>query len=75
MLKIRIYKSTVLSLVLKRCEMWYLIFKEVHQLQECENKVLWEICGPMKDEVHEQCKISDNDDLLIYTRHLALVGY
>jgi hypothetical protein len=49
-LKIRIYKTIVLHVILYMCETWSLTLREEHRLGVFENRVL-RIFGPMRDEV------------------------
>jgi hypothetical protein len=50
-LKIRIYKTIILPVVLYGCETWSLTLREEHRLRVFENRVLRRIFGPKKDEV------------------------
>jgi hypothetical protein len=50
-LKIRIYKTTILSEVLYGCETLSLTLREEHRLGVFENRVLRRIFGPKRDEV------------------------
>jgi hypothetical protein len=50
-IKIRIYKTTVLPVVMYRCETWFLTLKEEHRLRVFENRVLRRIFGPKRDAV------------------------
>jgi hypothetical protein len=50
-LKIRIYKATILPVVLYGCEIWSLTIREEHRLRVFENRVLRRIFGPKRDEV------------------------
>jgi hypothetical protein len=50
-LKIRIYKTIILSVVLYRCETWSLTLREERRLRVFENRVLKRIFGPRRDEV------------------------
>jgi hypothetical protein len=49
--KIKIYKTIILPVVLYGCETWYLTLKEEHRLRVFENRVLRRIFGPKRDEV------------------------
>jgi hypothetical protein len=49
--KIRIYKTTVLPVVLYGYETLSLILREEHRLRVFENRVLRRIFGPKRDEV------------------------
>jgi hypothetical protein len=50
-LQIRIYKTTILPVVLYGCETWSLTLREEHRLEVFENRVLRRIFGPKTDEV------------------------
>jgi hypothetical protein len=50
-LKIRIYKTIILPVVLYGCETWSLTLREEHRLRVFENRVLRRIFGPKRDEV------------------------
>jgi hypothetical protein len=49
--KIKIYKSIILPVVLCGCETCYLALREEHRLGVLENKVLRSIFGHNKDEI------------------------
>jgi hypothetical protein len=48
--KIRIYKTIILPVVLYECETWALILRKAHRLRVFENRVLRRIFGPKRDE-------------------------
>jgi hypothetical protein len=50
-LKIRIYKTIILPVVLYGCETLSLTLREEHRLRVFENRVLRRIFGPNRDEV------------------------
>ena len=50
-LKIKIYRSIILSVVLYGCETWSLTVREERTLSLFENRVLRRIFGPKRDEV------------------------
>jgi hypothetical protein len=50
-IKIRIYKSKLLPVVLYGCETLSLTLREEHRLRVLENMVLRRIVGPKRDEV------------------------
>ena len=50
-LKIKIYRTIILPVVLYGCESWSLTLREERRLQIFENGVLRRIFGPKKDEV------------------------
>jgi hypothetical protein len=49
-LKINIYKTVILPVVLHGCEIWSLILREEHGLRVFEKRVLRGIFGPERDE-------------------------
>jgi hypothetical protein len=49
-LKIKIYKTVILPVVLYGCEIWYLRLKEETRLRVFENRVLRRIFGPQREE-------------------------
>jgi hypothetical protein len=49
--KVKIYKTIILPVVLCVCETWSVTLKEEHILRVFENRVLRRIFGPKKDEV------------------------
>jgi hypothetical protein len=50
-LKINIYRTIILLIVLYGCATWWLTLKEECSLRMFENRVLWGIFGPKRDEV------------------------
>ncbi|KAJ4438386.1 hypothetical protein ANN_14331 [Periplaneta americana] len=50
-LKVRIYKTVILPVVLYGCDTWTLTLREEHRLRVFENKVLRKIFGAKRDEV------------------------
>jgi hypothetical protein len=49
-LKIKIYKTVILPVVLYGCETWSLTLREEHRLRFFENRVLRKIFGPKNEE-------------------------
>jgi hypothetical protein len=49
--KIKIYKTIILPVILYGCETWSLTISEEHRLKVFENRVLRRIFGPKRDEV------------------------
>jgi hypothetical protein len=62
-LKIRIYKTIILPVVLYECETWSLALRGEHRLRVFENKVLRRIFGPKRDEVTGEWKKLHNEEL------------
>jgi len=50
-LKIKIYKTIILPIVLYGCETWSLILREERRLRVFENMVVRRISGSKRDEV------------------------
>jgi hypothetical protein len=50
-LKIKIYRTIILSVVLYGCETWSLTLREERRLKVFENRVLRRLFGPIRDEV------------------------
>jgi hypothetical protein len=61
-LKIKIYKTVILPVVLYGCETWSLILGEEHRLGVSENRVLRKISGPKREENGSWRKMH-NDEL------------
>jgi hypothetical protein len=62
-LKIRIYKTIILPVVLYGCETWSQTFREKCRLRVFENRVLRRIFGPKRDEVTGEWRKLDNKEL------------
>jgi hypothetical protein len=62
-LKIRIYKTMILPVVLNGCETWSLTLREEHRLRMFENRVLRKIFGLMRDEVTGEWRKLHNEEL------------
>ena len=50
-LKIKIYRTIILPVVLYGCETWSLTWKEERRLRVFENRVLRRVFGPKRDDV------------------------
>jgi hypothetical protein len=61
-LKIKIYKTVILLVVLYGCETWSLTLGEKHRLRVLENRVLRRIFGPKREEDRSWRKLH-NDEL------------
>jgi hypothetical protein len=62
-LKIKIYKTIILPVVLYMCETWSLTLREEHRLRVFENRVLRRIFGPTRDEVTGEWRKLHNGEL------------
>jgi hypothetical protein len=61
-LKIRIFKTIILPVVLYGCETWPLILREEHRLRVFENRVL-RTFGPKADEMTADRRKLHNEEL------------
>jgi len=62
-LKIKIYRTIILPVVLYGCETWLLTVREEGKLRVCENMVLRRIFGPRRDEVTGEWRRLHNEEL------------
>jgi len=62
-LKIKIYRTIILPVVLYGCETWSLILKEERRLRVFENRVLRRVFGPKRDEITGEWRKLHNEDL------------
>jgi hypothetical protein len=62
-LKIRVYKTIILPVVLYGRETWSLPLREDHRLRVFENRVLRRIFGPKRDEVMGEWRKLHNEEL------------
>ncbi|KAJ4434458.1 hypothetical protein ANN_23020 [Periplaneta americana] len=62
-LKVRIYKTVILPVVLYGCETWTLTLREEYRLRVFENKMLRKIFGAKRDEVTGEWRKLHNREL------------
>ena len=62
-LKIKIYRTIILPVVLYGCETWSLTLREERKLRVFENRVLRRIFGPRRDEVTGEWRRLHNEEL------------
>jgi hypothetical protein len=62
-LKIRIYKTIILPLVVYGCETWSLTLREEHRLRVFDNRVLRRMFGPKRVEVTREWRKLHNEEL------------
>jgi hypothetical protein len=55
-IKIKIYRTIILPVVLYGCEIWSLTLREERRLRVFENGVLRGIFGPKRDEATGECR-------------------
>ena len=61
-LKIKIYRTTILSVVLYGCETWSLALREERRLRLFENRVLRRVFGLKRDEVTGEWRKLHNEE-------------
>ena len=62
-LKIKIYRTVIMPVVLYGCETWSLTLREERKLRVFENMVLRRIFGPRRDKVTGKWRILHNEEL------------
>jgi hypothetical protein len=62
-LKIKIYRTVILPVVLYGCETWSLTLREEHRLRVSENRVLRRILGPKRDEEWRKLHNEEPNDM------------
>jgi hypothetical protein len=62
-LKVRVYKSKILPVVLYGCEKWSLTVREEYKQRVFENRMLRRIFGPKRDGVTEGWRKLHNEEL------------
>jgi hypothetical protein len=63
--KVKIYKTIILPVVLYGCETWSFTLRGEHRLRVFENRVLRIIFGPKRDEVTGEWRKLHNEELHI----------
>jgi len=59
----KIYRTTILPVVLYGCEIWSLTLREKSRLMVFENRVLRRIFGPRRDEVTWEWRKLHNEEV------------
>jgi len=72
-LKIKIYRTIILPVVLYGCETWSLTLREERRLRVFENKVLRRIFGPRRDEVTGDWRRLHNEEINVLYCSLNIV--
>ena len=62
-LKMKIYRTIILPVVLYGCETWSLTLREERRLRMFENRVLRKVFGPKRDEVTGEWRKLHNEKL------------
>ena len=79
-LKIKIYRTIILPVVLYGCETWSVTLREERRLRVFENRVLRRVFGPKRDELRQEWIKVHNEELndlyclMICTPHQILFG-
>ena len=62
-IKIMMYRTVILNIVLYGCETWSLTLREERRLKMFENRLLRRIFGPKRDKVTGEWKKQRNEEL------------
>jgi len=62
-LKIKIYRTVILPVILYGCKTWSLTLKEERRLRVFENRMLMRIFGPKRDAVTGEWRKLHNEEL------------
>ena len=74
-LKIKIYRTIILPVVLYGCETWSLILREECRLRVFENRVLRRVFGTKRDEVTGNGENYIMKSLVVCTPYRILCGW
>ena len=72
-IKIKIYRTVILSVVLYGCGTWKLILKEGRRLRVYENRMLRRMFGPKRDEATGEWRKLHNEELNDLNSSLTIV--
>jgi hypothetical protein len=72
-IKIKIYRTIILPVVLYGCESWSLTLSEECRLRVFENKVLRRIFGPKRDQVMGEWRRLHNKELYALYSSLNII--
>jgi len=62
-IKIKIYRTIILHVVVYGCETWSVMLREVRRLKVSEKRVLRKIFGPKRDEVEGEWRRLHKEEL------------
>ena len=71
-IKIYIYRTIILLVVLYGCETYSLTLREVRRLRVFENRVLRRVFGPKRDEITGEWRKLHNEGLGIFNPYTIL---
>jgi len=85
-LKIKIYRTIILPVVLYGCETWSLTLREERRLRVFENRVLRKVFGPKRDDVTGEWRKLHNEEMndlyslpsivrVVISRRMRWAGY
>ena len=74
-LKIKIYRTIIVPVVLYGCETWSLTLREERRLRVFENRALRKVFGPKRDEVTGNGENYIMKSLWIFTTYRILCGW
>jgi hypothetical protein len=72
--KVTVYNTIIMPVVLYECETWSLTLREKHRLRVFENRVLRRIFGPKRDEAMGEWRKLQKRSFIIYTHPQASLG-
>ena len=72
--KIKIYRTMILLVVLYGCGNWSLTLREKRRLKVCENRVLGRVFGSKREKVTGEWRRLHNEEHKICTDHQVLFG-
>jgi hypothetical protein len=72
-IKVRIYRTVILSVVLYGCETWSLTLREEHRLWVFENRVLRRIFQPKRDEERGWRKLHNEELHDLYSSPIRMI--
>jgi hypothetical protein len=72
--KIKIYKTIILPVVLYECKTWSLTLREEHTVRVFEDRVLRRIFGPKRDEVRGDWKKLRTFHKILYYKGIQVKG-
>jgi hypothetical protein len=72
--KVKIYETIILPVVLYGCETWTLTLREENSLRVFENRVIMRVFGPKRDEVTGEWRKLHNEELHVLYPPQILLG-
>jgi hypothetical protein len=72
--KVKIYTTIIVPVVLYGCETWSLMLREEHRLRVCENRVLRRIFGRKRNEVTGECRKLHTEELHVLYSSPNIIG-